>query len=48
MKNYSVREEISEKISKKLEKYPEILRKLLFYRGIETEKEAEKFLNPVF
>jgi single-stranded-DNA-specific exonuclease len=43
-----VREEIPEKVAKELEKYPEILRKLLYYRGIKTEKGAEIFLNPVF
>jgi len=59
MKNYTVKKEIPEKASKKLAKYlsaiagtaqagPEILRKLLFYRGIKTEKEAEAFLNPIF
>ena len=59
MKNYSVksettkngvptRGEVPEKVSKELVKYPEILRKLLFYRGIKTEKEADIFLNPVF
>ena len=31
-----------------MEKYPDILRKLLYYRGIKTEKEAERFLNPIF
>ena len=59
MKNYSVksettkngvptRGEVPEKVSKELVKYPEILRKLLFYRGIKTEKEADIFLNPVY
>jgi len=48
MKNYSVREEIPEAISKELGKYPEILRKLLFYRNIKTEKEADVFINPIF
>jgi single-stranded-DNA-specific exonuclease len=48
MKNYSVKEEIPEEVSGELRKYSEILRKLLYYRGIETEKEAEKFLNPIF
>ena len=43
-----VREEIPEKVAKELGKYPEILRRLLFYRGIKTEKEAEIFLNPIF
>ena len=48
MNNYSVREEIPEKAAKELGKYPKILSKLLYYRGIETEKEAESFLNPFF
>ncbi len=55
MQNYSVRGEIDEKASKELEKYlpgrqagPEILRKFLYYRGIKTAKDAEKFLNPVY
>ncbi|MCX6717291.1 MAG: single-stranded-DNA-specific exonuclease RecJ [Candidatus Taylorbacteria bacterium] len=48
MKDYSVRPEISEEINKEFIKYPEILRKLLFYRGIKTLEEAENFLNPVF
>ena len=48
MPNCSVREEIPEKVAKELSKYPEILRKLLCYRGIKTEKEAEVFLNPIF
>src|ERR1035437_7190029 len=43
-----VREEIPEKVAKELEKFPEILRKLLYYRGIKTEKDAEIFLNPIF
>lgn len=42
------RGEIPEKVSKELGKYPEILRKLLCYRGIKTKKEAEVFLNPIF
>ena len=48
MKNYSVKKEIPEKASKELAKYPEILSKLLFYRGIKTEKDAEVFLSPIF
>jgi len=48
MLKYLVREEIPEKVAKELGKYPEILRKLLYYRGIQTEKEAENFLNPIF
>ena len=48
MNNYSVKKEIPEKVAKQLGKYPEILQKLLYYRGIETEKDAEIFLNLVF
>jgi single-stranded-DNA-specific exonuclease len=48
MKNYSVRPEIDEKIDKEFAKYPEILRKLLFLRGINSLEEAEAFLNPSF
>lgn len=48
MKNYSIRDEISQKVAKELGKYSEILQKLLYYRGIKTEKDAEKFLNPIF
>ncbi len=48
MQKYSVREEISEKASKELEKYPELLQKLLFYRGIKIAEDAEKFLHPVY
>ncbi len=46
MKKYSVRKEIPERAGESLKAYPEILRKLLFYRGIERSDEAEKFLNP--
>ncbi len=48
MNNYSVRGELDEKTNIELLKYPELLRKLLFYRGIKTVEEAETFLNPVF
>ena len=48
MQNYLVREKIPEDIDKKLIEYPEVLRKLLYYRGIETSREAEIFLNPIF
>ena len=48
MNKYSVKEEIPEKVAKELGKYPEILRKLLYYRDIKTEKEADTFLNPIF
>src|SRR3989338_4400529 len=46
MKKYSVRKEISERVEESLKSYPEILRRLLCYRGIENSDDAEKFLNP--
>ena len=57
MNNYSVRAEttkngvptrgeIPKEVDKELIKYSEILRKLLYYRGIKTEKDANIFLNP--
>ena len=48
MKNYSVRPEIPEKMQKEFAQYPELLQKLLYYRGITTLKDAEIFLNPQF
>ncbi|MFH1956130.1 MAG: single-stranded-DNA-specific exonuclease RecJ [Patescibacteria group bacterium] len=45
-KKWIVRERIPEKVNKELEQWPELVRHLLFYRGIKTKKEAEKFLNP--
>lgn len=48
MKEYSVREEIPAKVAKEFTKYPSILAKLLYYRGIKTLDSAEKFLNPLF
>ena len=48
MSNYGVKAEIPEKVSKNLGEYPEILRKLLFYRDIKTTKDAEDFFNPDF
>ena len=46
MKKYSVRKDIPENAKEEMKSYPEILRHLLFYRGIETSDNAEKFLNP--
>ena len=46
MKQWIVRERISEKVNKELEQWPELVRHLLFYRGIEKKEEAEKFLIP--
>jgi single-stranded-DNA-specific exonuclease len=48
MNKYAVKAEIPKEVSKNLGEYPEILRKLLFYRGIKTIKEAEGFFNPDF
>ena len=45
MKKYSVRKEIPKNTTGSLKSYPEILRHLLFYRGIENGDDAEKFLN---
>lgn len=46
MKKYSIRKEISENAEENLKEYPEILRQLLFYRGIENGDDAKRFLNP--
>jgi len=48
MKEYAVREEIPEKVAQELQKYSELIQKLLFYRGIKTASDAETFLHPVF
>jgi single-stranded-DNA-specific exonuclease len=48
MNKYAVKAEIPEEVAKNLAEYPEILRKLLFYRGIQTIKDAESFFNPDF
>jgi len=48
MNKYVVKAEIPEEVNKNLGEYTEILRKLLFYRGIKTKKEAEDFFNPDF
>ncbi len=48
MNNYSVRAEVPKKIDEELKDYPEILRKLLYYRDIKTKKDADIFLNPVY
>lgn len=46
MKEYKIREPISSEASKKLELYPELVRALLFNRGIDTAEKAHDFLNP--
>lgn len=45
-KQWVLRKPIPEEINKELEQYPELVRHLLFYRGIKTKEESEKFLNP--
>jgi single-stranded-DNA-specific exonuclease len=46
--NYLVRENISEKVHAELAAYPELMRVLMHYRGIDTKEKAEVFLNPVY
>lgn len=48
MKSYVVRPDLEEGQKKKLEKYPELLQKLLFFRGIADEETADSFLNPSY
>ncbi len=48
MKRYEVRQNIPDEVSKNLAKYPELVQKLLFYRGISDSDSAERFLNPNF
>ncbi len=48
MKSYSIRETIPETAAESLKAYPELLRKLLYYRGIEAQDKAHEFLNPSY
>jgi len=48
MKSYELRKAIPKVIQKELESYPELVQKLLYYRGIETRDDAQQFLNPSF
>ena len=48
MSKYTVREKISEIASSELSAYPELMRSLLFYRGVDSAVSAEKYLNPHF
>ncbi|HEC64097.1 MAG TPA: single-stranded-DNA-specific exonuclease RecJ, partial [bacterium] len=41
-----IAKKISEKVSKELEEYPEIIRQLLFNRKIETKIDAGNYFNP--
>ncbi len=43
---YLVRNDLPQHIQKELGIYPPLQQKLLFYRGIETQKDANSFLNP--
>jgi len=45
-KKWLLRKAISKKVEEELADYPELVRKLLFYRGIKKSKEAEIFLQP--
>ena len=45
-KKWQLRKALSKKADKELGDYPELVRKLLFYRGIKTKAEAAKFLQP--
>lgn len=46
MSKYNIREKISEDNIVELKEYSELMRELLFYRGIKTAKDAREFLNP--
>lgn len=48
MKNWIVREQITEEAAKELSAFSKILTPLLFYRGLSTKEKAEEFLNPDF
>jgi single-stranded-DNA-specific exonuclease len=48
MHKYAVREKIPDLAWNELSLYPEIMRPLLFYRGISSALGAEKYLNPNF
>jgi len=47
-KKWNLRKPISKKIDEELKNYPELTKKLLFYRDIKTAEEAEIYLNPNF
>ncbi len=48
MKNWTVREEISVEAKNDLASYPELVRHLLYHRGLDNSIDAEKFLNPTY
>jgi single-stranded-DNA-specific exonuclease len=45
-KKWALRKPLTKKAEKELADYPDLVRKLLFYRGIKTKQEAEIYLNP--
>ena len=48
MTKYAVREKIPKSVSQELSAYPELMRSMLFYRGIDSAVAAEKYFNPHF
>lgn len=48
MKQWVVREKIPNDVSAELGEVPELVKNLLYHRGIKTRAEAEKFLNPTY
>src|SRR3989344_6000386 len=47
-KVYEFRKKAPDSIHEELNSYPEILRDLLFHRGIDTKEKTETFLNPSY
>lgn len=48
MKQWVIREKIPNDASAELGEMPELVKNLLYYRGIKTRAEADKFLNPTY
>ena len=46
MTSYILRDEMPEQVRNELSAYPKLLQELLFYRGIDTGKDAEAFMHP--
>jgi single-stranded-DNA-specific exonuclease len=45
---FALKPEIPEEVKKELQSYPELLQKLLYYRGITDAAAADIFLNPLY
>ena len=45
-RQWLLREEIPQEAEEELKDQPDLIRRILFYRGIKTKEEAEKFLSP--